>query len=60
MKDRKFRLNNPKHPAHGKYFRVRKVDGDNVLVYWCTWTYIYTWLFDWDLTDQQKRKIFTF
>ena len=55
---KKFRLNNPEHPAHGKCFKIRRIEGDHVLVEWCTWSYICTWLFSWDLTVDQKVKIF--
>lgn len=60
MKVRKFRLNNPEHPAHGLYFRIRRLEGDHLLAEWCTWSHICTWLFDWDLTKKQYQEIFGF
>lgn len=58
MKDKKYRLNSPEHPAHGLYFRIRRVEEHDVLAEWCTWSSLCTWLFDWDLTDKQKKEIF--
>ena len=51
---------NPEHPAYGKYFRVRRIEGDHLLAEWCTWSYICTWLFRDDFTKKQQHKIFGF